>query len=209
MLPWEPPADELSDLPAAKETEEKENMWLPQGVNSHIIKTFGQINIHSYIVCVSVYTIKWNGTDLKEEASWLNWPLIQRSFGKKGSLPGYRNLSHCSGVIWSKSQFSLFKSFRFYGSLVWTLIQQIFNNKGLVYVSISSCFIYVMFASSLCWKTAAPPDITTSTRHHQDGAYVVMRSRSCSWRPFMLSPDQDIFSQYFTDLSKYCAVNVK
>lgn len=46
MLPWEPPADELSDLPAAKDTEE--NMWLPQGVNGHMIKPFGQINIHSY-----------------------------------------------------------------------------------------------------------------------------------------------------------------
>lgn len=56
MLPWEPPADELSDLPAAKKTEEKENMWLRQGINSHMIKTFGQINIHSYIVWVSVYT---------------------------------------------------------------------------------------------------------------------------------------------------------
>lgn len=36
MLPWEPPVDEPNDLPTAKETEEKENLWLTKGVKTLI-----------------------------------------------------------------------------------------------------------------------------------------------------------------------------
>ena len=89
---------------------------------------------------------------------------------------------------------------------------QILIKNVSVHFSIHPSFNYMKFASIVCWKTAPHHDVPTSKLHCWYGVFWVMccaiwpLNMVCTvWHPkssILVSSDQTIFSQYFTDLSK-------